>query len=244
MGSLSAGAILARWPAGAWHDMRVCPDEDTVLRRQIHVPARCQLLLASDAGKPHPAKLERPGERGCVVAVNATGRALAVDVSLPPPAQGETRRHFRPGEGGAFPYCVEPRSVHRLTYGLTGEWARAWHVAHTLVLTPETPAKCRKRSSASARSPSGREAARGPSATHRRALPRPPPGPSARAGGRGTGPMAIDPAPGKASRLRACSSEDDDPSASYTFLNGSSPVGLASALSEIADRLTQVRRVC
>ena len=105
-GLAERGAILARWPAGAWHDMRVCPDEDTVLRRRIDVPARCQLLLARDAGKPHPAKLERPGERGCVVAVNTTGRALAVDVSIPPPAQGETRRHFRHGEGGAFPLCI------------------------------------------------------------------------------------------------------------------------------------------
>ena len=49
---------------------------------------------------------------------------------------------------------------------------------------------------------------------------------------------------GEASRLQACSSEADDPSASYIFLNGSSPVGLESAFSEIANQLTQVRRVC
>ena len=128
------GAILARWPVGAWHDYRVCLDEDGVLRRRIHVPARCILLLGRYAGKPHLAWFHRAGEQGCVVAVNPGQKPVALDVSIPPPAEGETRGHFRFGNGEAFPGCVAPGSTVRRHYRFIGEWAQAWHVRHILVL--------------------------------------------------------------------------------------------------------------
>ena len=139
-GLAERGSILARWPRGAWHDIRVCPDEHRIYRRPIQVPARCLLLLDEHTGKPHPARFERPGERGCLVAVNTTQRPLALDVSIPPPAEGETRKHFRHSDTGTFPLCSAPRSARRWTYGLIGEWGTAWHVAHTVVLTPEAQA--------------------------------------------------------------------------------------------------------
>ena len=174
-GLAERGAILARWPRGAWHDMRVCPDEDRVYHKRVHVPSRYQLLLDRYAGKPHPGRFDRPGERGCLVAVNTTGQALAIDVSIPPPAQGETRKHFRHSETGTFPLCTAPRSARRWSYGLTREWATAWHVAHTVVLTPEAQAGCRERKSGHAQCPSGPGASQGPSSTRQPDTSRPPP---------------------------------------------------------------------
>ena len=142
-GLAERGAILARWPAGAWHDLQICPNEGAVKRKRIRVPPRCTLLLARSVGKPHPARLERPGEAGCIVAVNPRQRPLAVDVSIPPPAQGETRKHFRTGPGASFPACIAPRSAIRFRYQLIGEWATAWHVDHTLVLIRGSKRPCR-----------------------------------------------------------------------------------------------------
>ena len=141
-GLAERGAILARWSAGAWHDLQICPEEDAVKRKRIRVPPRCTLLLARYAGKPHPARIERPGEVACVVAVNPGRRPLALDVSIPPPAKGETRKHFRTGTGASFPACIAPQSAVRLRYQLIGEWAKAWHVDHNFVLTRESKTKC------------------------------------------------------------------------------------------------------
>lgn len=136
------GAILARWPAGAWHDLQICLDEASILRKRIEVPPRCVLLLGDYAGKPHPARLERPGERGCIVAVNPGPDTLAVYASIPPPAQGETWRHFRYGEDRPFPACVAAGSTARWRYGLVGEWGKAWHVAHNLVMWWPAEGEC------------------------------------------------------------------------------------------------------
>ena len=174
-GLAERGSILARWPRGAWHDMRVCPDDDRVHRRRIQIPMRCLLLLDEHAGKPHLARFERPGERGCLVAVNTKGRPLALDVSIPPPAEGETRRHFRHTGTGTFPLCAAPHSARRWSYGLIGAWATAWHVAHTVVLTPEAQAGCRERKTGHVQSPSGPGASQGPSSTRQPDTFRPPP---------------------------------------------------------------------
>ena len=141
-GLAERGAILARWPADAWHDLQICPDEESVKRKRIRVPPRCTLLLVRYAGKPHPARIERPGEAACIVAVNPRQRPLAVDVTIPPPAEGETRKHFRTGTGASFPACIAPQSAIRWRYQLIGEWATAWHVDHTLVLVGGSQTQC------------------------------------------------------------------------------------------------------
>lgn len=137
------GAILARWPAGSWHDLRLCLDGPPVTARRIDVPARCTLLLPEYAGKPHLARLERPNEQGCIVAVNPGPGTLAVDAFLLPPVQEEDAgRHFRHGRGERFPLCVAPGATARQQYALIGDWADAWHVELVLVHGPDTEDRC------------------------------------------------------------------------------------------------------
>ena len=79
---------------------------------------------------PSTARRIPPGSSGRagVVAVNTSGRELALDVSIPPPTEGETRRHFGTTDVGVFPARVGGRSVVRWNYALTS--AQAGSVAH------------------------------------------------------------------------------------------------------------------
>ena len=67
-----------------------------------------------------------------MVAVNTSARELALDVSIPPPTEGETRRHFGTTDVGVFPARVGGRSVVRWNYALTSAQAAAWRMDHVL----------------------------------------------------------------------------------------------------------------
>ena len=46
-----------------------------------------------------------------------------------------------------------------------------------------------------------------------------------------------------ADRLRACSSQSDNPDGTYVFMDNATPEALLSAFAEIANQLRTVRRV-
>ena len=142
-GLAERGAILARWPRGAWHDVRICLDAAQVVRRRIDVPAHCTLLESEYWGKPHSATLERAGDRGCVVATNTESHPMLINAYIAPPAEDEASRYFRLGEQASLPACVEPGEVRRWNYELDGPWAQAWHVLHYWVMVGDDTGDCR-----------------------------------------------------------------------------------------------------
>ena len=89
----------------------------------------------------------RSSGRAGVVAVNTGAGELAFDVSIPPPTEVGTRRHFGTTDVGVFPARVGGRSVLHWNYALTSAWAAAWRMDHVLA-----PARAR----AAARTPTVR----------------------------------------------------------------------------------------
>ncbi|MCY4002424.1 MAG: hypothetical protein OXF33_01760 [Rhodospirillales bacterium] len=67
-----------------------------------------------------------------MVAVNTGARELALDVSIPPSTEGETRRHFGTTDVGGSSARVGGRSVLHWNYALTSAQAAAWRMDHVL----------------------------------------------------------------------------------------------------------------
>ena len=123
------GAVLARWPAGSWQQVRMCVGDTTT--RQVEAPHVCT-LVAPD-GKPYPLTFGRGVERRCAVLMGGpTGATLnAYGV------RGGAGVEFADEEGGAaFPFTAGAGAVERIEYRLGDDYATLWHVEHILVATP------------------------------------------------------------------------------------------------------------
>lgn len=123
------GAVLARWPVGSWHPVRMCSGVETTL--QVEAPHVCTVVEPN--GKPYPLAFGRGNEQRCAVLIGGqTGATLNAYGT-----GGGAGVEFANDEGGtAFPFMVAPGEVERIEYRLGDDDAALWHVEHILVATP------------------------------------------------------------------------------------------------------------
>lgn len=129
------GAILARWPAGAWTDVRLCPAELGAGPSHVGpVPAPSRCALLSGSGKPWAARFERPGEVHCAVLAGAVRHGVEAWAQIPHDRSEDGIEALGVGSAaGPARWLVSAGRTLRVRYRLAGDYAGAWHTDYVVV---------------------------------------------------------------------------------------------------------------